>query len=349
MSKQQPRIWMFLAVGLVLGFLLGALFGGGKIKSPAATSTKAVASKDTIQWNTPDEDKWVAYVLPNDGPYYDLKWEGIQSELRALGYKATRYSAGSYSNINEQLQIMDNVIEKGVSGIILHAINHKTLAPTVEKAYTRGIPVIAENVKIDSPYLAGSVQLANFENGYQLAMALVEDLGGEGKIVALVGPAGLEASDEMWRGAKSYFDRWPKIEILHEKYLPAKVPEALQLTEDLLATEPDITGVYTWYVQNGVGAAQAVKAMGHEAGEIKIVAKDINPTGEELLRQGYISSLLVGEPINMGRRSARLLDGILRREKEATGNEILLRNLLVSVDSLGQVDRSGFDKDTQGL
>lgn len=305
---------------------------------PNNTSDTSGTSQAKPAWTL--KSKQVAYVLPNEGPYYDLKWHGVSSELIRLGYEPQKYSAGAYKNIKAQTDIMDNLIQKKVGAIILHAIDEKALVPFVEKAATAGIPVIAENVDIYTPSLAGSVQLANYQNGWELAMALVIQMGGKGKIAALVGPPGLDVTDEMWRGAKDYLKRFPEIEVVREENLQVNVPDAQKVIDSILLSHRDIKGIYTWYVQNAIGAAIAVKNANYKPGDIKIVAKDVNPQGENLLKEGYITNLLVGEPIEMGRTSAMMVDKIFKGVPYQ--KKKLMRNRLVDVNTINLIDSSGF-------
>ena len=323
-----------LLAGLAGGWFLGTHRTAAATPAPAAATPAPVAP----QWAT--SSKTVAYILPNDGPYYDLKWSGVERRLKELGYEPQKYSSGAYKNVKAQADIMENLIQKRVAGIILHPVDGHALAPFVQRAFAAGIPVIAENVDIPAPELAGSVQLANEQNGWELAMALVNELKGEGKIVALVGPPGLDVTDAMWKSAKEYLARFPKIQIVREEYLAVNAPAALEITENILTAHPDVDGVYAWYVENAIGAVQALKNRGIAPGKVKIVCKDINPQGEALVREGFLSACLVGEPILMGERSAELLDAV-RNGRPAAQRQVM-RNRLVNLSTLDLIDRSKF-------
>jgi ABC-type sugar transport system substrate-binding protein len=334
-----------ISLTLLLGILLGGIATWGFVGTShldmtiAKPNTAGTRSEIGPRWTL--TSKQVAYVLPNDGPYYDLKWYGVSTELEKLGYQPQKYSAGGYKGLKNQVDIMDDLIQKGVGAIILHAVDEKALVPSVERAADVGIPVIAENVNIYSPKLAGSVQLANYQNGWELAMALVQAIGGKGKIVSLIGPPGLDVTDEMWRGAKGYLERFPGVQVVREEYLQVNVPDAEKITGAILLAHPDIDGIYAWYVQNAIGAALAVKNKGIKPGQVKIVAKDTNPQGESLLKEGYLSWLLVGEPIEMGRVSARMVDSVFKGA--AYEKRVLMRNRLVGPITIDLIDRSGFD------
>lgn len=326
-------LWLGMAV-----FAAGLAAGVSVPRKGGPTEQPRSGAAQSREWHP--ANRMVAYVLPNDGPYYDLKWSGVSAELRKLGYEPQRYNAEGYKNIKAQTDILENLVQKKVAGIILHAVSDTAVVPFVARAYDAGIPVVAENVEVNSDRIAGRVMLANAQNGWELAMALVTLIHGEGKIAALVGPPGLETTDEMWKSAKEYLARFPKIQVVREEYLQANTPDALERVQGILTAHPDLAGIYTWYVQNGIGAAEAVRQAGIPPSQIKIVAKDINDQGEELLRAGYLHALLVGEPVNMGRASARLMDEILKNR----GGErlIVMRNRLVDRESLANIDRSGF-------
>lgn len=330
------RLVLLLVVTLVLGGVAGYTIPrdrGGQKASPSATQ---FAQRE---WRP--RTNAVAYVLPNDGPYYDLKWAGVSTTLRTLGYEPQRYSAAAYKNIKAQTDIVDNLVQKGVAGIILHPVSDSAVVPAVERAYEAGIPVIAENVNISSDRIAGRVMLANYEIGWELAMLLVQAIHGEGKIAALVGPPGQEQCNEMWRGACAYFSRYPKVQVVREERLGANSQEALKLTQAILLAHPDLAGIYTWFVQNGIGAAEAVRQAKIPPNRIKVVAMHTDPRGEGLLKEGYLTAILAGDPILLGEASAKLLDGVLKGT--AKERDIVLRNHLIDSNLAGVIDRYGFD------
>lgn len=184
---------------VLIGFILGGLAG---YTLPHRSSRLPMGAK-SHEWHA--TNNLVAYVLPAEGPYYDLKWMGVSSELRKLGYEPQKYTAGAYKNIKTQSDVVDNLVQRHVAGIILHSVSDSALIPAIGRAWDAGIPVVAENVDVASDKIAGRVMLANYENGWELAMALAREMKGQGKVAGLVGPAGLETTDEMWRGAKAYF------------------------------------------------------------------------------------------------------------------------------------------------
>jgi ABC-type sugar transport system substrate-binding protein len=316
--------------------ILVALFavGCGPAKPPqAAQPTINAPAKQT--WL--NESKVVAYVLPNDGPYYDIKWAGARSRLESLGYQAQKYSCGAYKNLKVQTDIVEDLIQKKVAGIILHPVDGPALVPLVERAVDAGIPVVAENVDIPTPKLPGSVQLANAQNGWELGMALARDLGGKGKVVALIGPSGLDVTDIMWKNVKEYLARFPQIQIVREEYLPVNAPAGLKTMETILVANKDLNGVYAWFVEVAIGAAQAVKNAGYKPDQIKMVCMHHGAQGEALMREGYISSMLVGEPKLMGETSAEVLDAIRRGLDRPT--RVTLRNILLDRASVDFVDK----------
>jgi ABC-type sugar transport system substrate-binding protein len=135
-----------ILLALLLGILVGGVATWGfvgknqpntKIAKPNTAEFKAQSSKTGPRWTL--TSKQVAYVLPNDGPYYDLKWYGVSTELEKLGYQPQKYSAGGYKGLKKQIDIMDNLIQKGVGAIILHAVDEKAVVPFVERAADAGI------------------------------------------------------------------------------------------------------------------------------------------------------------------------------------------------------------------
>ena len=135
-----------------------------------------------------------------------------------------------------------------------------------------------------------------------------------------------------------YLSRFPGIHIVREEYLPVNAPDALKVMEGILVAHKNLSGVYAWYVDNAIGAVQALKNAGYKPGQVKVVCKDINPQGESLMREAYIQAFLVGEPISMGEKSAEILNAA--RKGTAGPKSVVLRNRLVTSKTLDEIDRS---------
>lgn len=174
-----------------------------------------------------------------------------------------------------QIRQIRNMIAAGVDLIIVNPNSQTALNPVFEEAAMRGIQVIAIDQEVTSPH-ALNVVIDQAEWARISARWLVEQLGGEGDIVVINGIAGHPANEDRWAGAKEVFDAAPGINVLTVTHADWDQATGQQVMSTLLATFPNIDGVW---VQDGMaeGALRALLAAG---GDLPVV------TGEA--RVGYM-------------------------------------------------------------
>ena len=81
------------------------------------------------------------------------------------------------------------------------------------------------------------------------------------------------------------------IEYLETLFDDADPAKALSNAETALNKYPDLAGFITIYSYDGPAAGQAVKAAG-KAGEVKIIAFDLEPETQKLMKEGVIQAAI---------------------------------------------------------
>ena len=88
-------------------------------------------------------------------------------------------------NSNEQINVINNFISKGVDLLIVSPNEAEAITPVIEKAYDKGIPVVLVDRKITSDKYTAFVGGDNYFIGKQIGTYISNRLNGEGKIVEL--------------------------------------------------------------------------------------------------------------------------------------------------------------------
>jgi ribose transport system substrate-binding protein len=157
-----------------------------------------------------------------------------------------------------QIQQMRNLINRGVDAIIVNPNDATALDQVIGQAEQAGIPVIAVDQEIDAPGVTNVV----IDQGKWASMGaewLVEELGGEGDVVVINGIAGHPANEARYDAVKTVFAENPGIEVVQETNADWDQATAQQQMSNILASQPNIDGVWT---QDGMarGVLQAVQA-----------------------------------------------------------------------------------------
>jgi ribose transport system substrate-binding protein len=190
-------------------------------------------------------------------------------------------------DVQGQIGAVRNFINQGVNAIIINPNGPTAFDPVFAQAKAANILVVSTDAEVSSPD-AIYVGIDQKDWARKSAQWLADTLGGKGNIVAINGVAGHPANQMRVEGYKEVFAKYPDIKILNEANANWDQAQGQQTMQNLLATYPDINGVW---VQDGMaaGAWRAIEAAGK--------TKDIAATGE--IRKDFLD-LWSSQKLNSG-------------------------------------------------
>jgi ribose transport system substrate-binding protein len=156
-----------------------------------------------------------------------------------------------------QIAAIENMISNGAQAIVILAHTPTALVQTVQQARADGIVIVSfdTTVQADPPDpsldLGITVNEDQVEMGRTLAQWLVEQTGGEGKILMVNGVQGTGVDQERRQGASEVWNENPGISIVEVvgDWDPGK---AQTVTATALAANPDFAGVWCQGGTDGV-------------------------------------------------------------------------------------------------
>jgi ribose transport system substrate-binding protein len=256
----------------------------------------------------------IAYMLPNVGPIYTDRWYAAAAKGTELGYEMLMYNAGGYSNINTQITQVENLIERKVDGIIIHATSSTALTEVLERAVNSGIKVVCEYVPVKSEKMTFPlIGLDAFYTGRLCAVILTAQMGGRGNIIALPGPPGHEEASERWQGFTDYISLFPQMKVVGLEWTVADIAVAIRSSENMLTANPKVDGIYTWYDLMSQGMVSAMKARNMKP--VPHVTCDLSVECEKLIREGWITATEAGAPLATARAAVELVNKLIKGEK----------------------------------
>ncbi len=190
------------------------------------------------------------------------EFEQACDALKESGVISEYYETNADADASKQISDMQDLIAKGVDGILIAVQNDTALNATIEEAMDMGIKVVAFNALPTTDNVVAKVNQSDFDFGRIGAEFLVEALEGKGKIIVLQGVAGNPICAGRWEGAKSVFDQYPEIEIVGEAYGNWDYADGKAATESLLSANPEIDGVWSQGGAMTQGAIDAFVAAG---------------------------------------------------------------------------------------
>ena len=231
-----------------------------------------------------------------------------QTELQAKNPKLTVTFLGpqSESNINEEIAMVENAVDRGVKAIVLAPSDTTALQPAVKKAKDAGIPVIIIDSKLDgdaSQYVS-FLATDNKGAGEACAKAMIDAIKAKtgsdtGKIAVMSYVAGVGSEVGRVGGFKDYIAANSHLEIVTTQYSNADMPTALNQTTDVLTANPDLVGIFGANEPTAIGMGQAIKNLGL-SGKIVAIGFDGAAQLQAFVRDGTLNAIAVQSSYNMG-------------------------------------------------
>lgn len=183
--------------------------------------------------------------------------EGMKLAADELGCTLIIESADT--DVNGQIQQINNLINQGVQAIVINPGDVAGLKPTLTDAINDGIVVVAVDQEIDIP---GGYNVAIDQKLWAMLSAewlFGEKLGGKGNVTTLEGFVGHPANEARMAGVAEVLAKYPEIVVVLEDTGMWDPATAQQKTSDFLASGKQIDGMWT---QDGMaeGMLLAIKA-----------------------------------------------------------------------------------------
>ncbi|MCL6653085.1 LacI family transcriptional regulator [Agrobacterium rubi] len=250
-------------------------------------------------------------------------WQNVQKGAdAAIGeakgkHTITFQGPASESAIADEVNMVENAINRKVAGIVLAPSDPDALAPAVKKAWEARIPVIL----IDSQLAASAEQyyqsfLAtdNKKAGELAAQALIDKVGKDGKIAVMSYVAG--AGSEVGRvgGFVDYIKANSKLEIVGPFYSQSQMATALNQTTDVLAANADLKGIFGANEPTAIGMGRAIVQAG-KAGKIVAIGFDGNEDLQGFVKDGTLAAIAVQGSYQMGERGVQTILKVIDKQK----------------------------------
>jgi len=250
-------------------------------------------------------------------------WQNVQkgadAAMKAGGGSNTMTFQGpaAESAIADQVNMVENAVNRKVSGIVLAPSDPDALVPAVKKAWEARIPVVIVDsllAKGAEQYYQSFLATDNKKAGELAAKALIDKVGKEGKIAVMSYVAG--AGSEIGRvgGFTDYIKANSKLQIVGPFYSQSQMATALNQTTDVLAANSDLKGIFGANEPTAIGMGRALKQSG-KAGKVVAIGFDGNQDLQEFVKDGTLSAIAVQGSFQMGELGVKTVLQSLNKEK----------------------------------
>ena len=204
---------------------------------------------------------------------------------------------------SRQIQIVDAMVNRRLSAVVVAPIDRTALVAPLERAARAGVPVVVFDSDVATQRVT-YVATNNHEAGRMAARRMGGILAGKGSVAIIGFMPGSASTMEREQGFQETLSaEFPGIKMVALQFGQADRARAMQVTENILAAHPDLSGLFADNESSSSGAVQALKSRANR--KTKLVAFDASDQLIADLREGWIDSIVVQNPFRMGYESVR--------------------------------------------
>ena len=296
-----------MRIPTILCLCLGVLCGGSSCRKQDPPQAPA---------------KTVVAVIPK-GTTHEF-WKSIHAgavrAARETGVEILWKGPQKEDDRDEQIKVVEDMIIRGVAGIVLAPLDDVALGAPVAAATRVDIPVVVIDSGLRSTDQVSFVATDNRKGGYRGGKKLAELLGGKGEVLLLRYQVGSASTTNREQGFLDAMAEHPELHVASsDQYGGATTESAMKAAEHLLARYRKgdgaltVDGIFCPNESTTFGMLRALKDSGL-AGKVKFVGFDSSTELVKALAAGQLHALVLQDPMNMGYLGVKTLVAHLRGE-----------------------------------
>jgi ribose transport system substrate-binding protein len=230
-----------------------------------------------------------------NNPFFVTLRNGAQQAAKKEGAKLI--IADAQDDAATQQDDVQNFVTQQVDAILINPVDSEAVVPAVQAANQANIPVIALDRGASGGKLETLIASDNVEGGRMAAKELIQ-LVGSGPVAQLEGIPGTSPTRDRGQGFEEVINAQDAVQLVSSQTANFLRTEGLNVTENILQSNPGIKGIFA---QNDEMAMGAVRALGGRAGsEVKIVGFDGIEDALKAIQAGKLNATIAQQPDKIG-------------------------------------------------
>jgi ribose transport system substrate-binding protein len=216
--------------------------------------------------------------------------DAIEKFLGEVGYETVTLNADNKTDV-QQGQMNDTVLTDPAA-IVIAPVDFNALAPSIEDARSKGVPVMIfdrqiTSTEVDFTSVAGTIEIGQVAAD-EIERLLKEKNGEvEGKVLQVLGDPGDPYTLDIQKGFEDKMAAFPGVEIISLPAMQWEASNAGSIVSDQMVANPDIDLIFVHAAHLAVAAVAALESAGKKPGDVLLVSSNGAPVGLDLIRQGW--------------------------------------------------------------
>lgn len=303
----------------VAGMLMGAAPAGPSVETAPAQPAKTTAKKPKIGVSVPAADHgWTAGVG---------WWAKRAMEL----HPEIDWVYATADKPEKQIADVEDMMVKGVDGLVILATESAPLTPIAKKAHEGGVFIVNVDRGFLEPVADVFLEGDNKAFGRKSAEFMVKKLNGKGNIVVLTGIPCTVDTDRV-TAAMEVFKANPGIKVLDQQAANWNREKGLAVMENMLNKHKKIDAVWAQDDDILLGAMQAVKEAGREKEMWMLGGAGMKDVVKMVMDKDPMVPANITYPPSMIATGIHMAASAMRDGKTEKVKEFLPKHLMIDVE-----------------
>lgn len=293
-------------------FLTGCASGADEPEetTPAGDTTTSETTGTQFEAKDPLTLGYSVYDLQN--PYWQSYAAGVKAGAEEAGVEVTVVDQKS----DQQAQVSGSLdlINQGISGLIVTPVQPSALPATIDAAHDAKIPVVIADIGTAGDYDA-YIQSNNSNGGALAAEYVIEQLGdseGPVQVGVIELHAGSVVGDERVSEFSRIMGEHENFEVVSSLDGNDTVDGGFTAAQDMLSANPDLQVIYAANDDSAIGAQRAMETAGKSVADgFVLIGFDGSDGALDLIEQGMMSATVAQDPYGQGVKAVQTVLDLL--------------------------------------
>ena len=291
--------------------------------------------------------------------FWDAVKRGAEDGGNELNYTISYQATANDTLLGEQIKLVESAISSNAQAIIIAPNDVDGLNTTLDKAVSKGIPVITIDSDVSYDGRLAYIGSDNTAAGAVAARAAMNQVP-EGGEIAIIGH--VEKSQTAIERISGFKDELSSQEVLLDvpvdagagekktakvsdskyhivatKYCDNDLETAKLQTTAILKNHPEVKLIYGTNENSTTGICDAVAELG-KTGEVKVIGFNASDKEVGYIQDGTLAGTIVQNPYNMGYIGVKYADAAINGNMSSLQTEMITSVTLVTSENLNNED-----------
>lgn len=239
-----------------------------------------------------------------NNPFFTTMSDAATAKGDELGVKVNVVDAGDDSA--KQMTDIEDLVSQGADVVIINPVDSDAIVNSVDYLNEKNIPVVTVDRAANGGTVTTKIASDNVLGGKLAGDYAVKLLNGSGNVGILEGVAGASATNERGSGFEGAIKG--KLDVVAKQTADFDRAKALQVTEDIIASNPEIQLIFAENDEMALGAEEALNAANRD--DVIVIGFDAIDDAKTSITNGEMEATVEQQPAVMGEKAIETAQSI---------------------------------------